>query len=231
MEQWLSSVELQRNRNKRAHLWGRMLSNQRCDVCSRPWVWGQEMWEASAEAAVEPGHGKQLSFLVCLQPGKEGIRKPRIDSVFLFIVLSRNCRDSRKIRIVGFRWAQKLMISSSLDPSWILHLWDSWVRKADWAWNSWGDFKTCWNHPGCDCCFPIAEPDENLQSICEQWSKKSNERSEQALPNTEGKTAFYLHNKNISPLEFLLVCNSFIESSKTLSWLHLLYDYWTFIWH
>lgn len=38
-----------------------------------------------------------------------------------------------------------------------------------------------------------------------------------ALPNTKGKTAFNLHNKNISPSEFLLVSYIFIESSKTLS--------------
>jgi len=75
-----------------------------------------------AGAAAGPGHGKQLSLLICLQPGKEGMRKPTVDILVMFIAISQNWRASRKIKIVGFRRAQKSMISSSLDPIWILHL-------------------------------------------------------------------------------------------------------------
>lgn len=134
------------------------------------------------------------SLLICLQQVKQSLKKTTADFSSLFIATPRTkgaqhtyCVTVKPTYIHGKIEITRSKSGSKGHPSYLGQL----VSKERAGMKFWGDFKTCWNHPECNCFFPIIKPDEDPQSICEQWSKKSNEEQAkhcQILKGGEGST-------------------------------------------
>lgn len=156
-----------------------MFFNYRCGVRSGLWVWGQEAEEAPARKRTNAALGKARDCCPFASPlparseakPKEKtaadfpssfIATPRIKGAqHTYYATAKPAYIRGKIEITRSKWY----------PSYLGQP----VSEEGPGVKFCGDFKACWNHPECNCCFPTIKSDEDPQGICEQWSKKSNE--------------------------------------------------------
>lgn len=164
-------------------------------VCSGLRVQGQEVEEAPAKKYNRHGATKSkallsLSFFSAFNEGNKVCRKPQL--IATLRIKGAQCTHYEVMKptyIHGRTQITRPKPGSKWHPSYLGQL----VSKERPGMEFWGDYKTCWNHSECNCCFPIIKPDEDPQSICEQWSKKSNEEQEkhcQVVKGRRGGSAF-----------------------------------------